>query len=86
MQTTVSRLASHKNSANLDIRLRFSSAYPVWRAIIVDREQVHVSVFLPGRRGIEADQYSMKKPEEQIAHAVIKSYQLAWKQAQEVAL
>ncbi|MFJ3642000.1 hypothetical protein ACIPRD_19900 [Streptomyces sp. NPDC090108] len=86
MQTTISRLSAHKASSNLDIRLRMSSRYPVWRAIIVDREQVYVSTFLPGKRGTEAHQYALKRSEEEVAHGIIKSYRLSWKESREVEL
>lgn len=84
LQTTMTRLRAYRNNMSLDIQLRYFSTYPIWRAIIVDRERVYVSTFLPGRRGTESIQYIMSGVDEQLAYGIIKSYTVAWKNAREV--
>ncbi|GAA4486459.1 hypothetical protein GCM10023191_012670 [Actinoallomurus oryzae] len=86
LETTVSRLRAFAKLMGVSIEMRLATGYPVWRAIIVDDEQVFVSTFLPGRRGTEAIQYCMSRSDVELTHGIIKSYQLAWKQARKVAL
>ena len=85
-QTTTSRLSAYKRLMNLNIELRYFSSYPIWRAIIIDREQVFVSTFLPGKRGTEACQYSLNAANEELAYGLVKFYHTTWKQAREVQL
>jgi hypothetical protein len=86
LQTTTTRLSAYKHRMNLDIQLRFFSVYPIWRAIIVDRKQVYVSVFLPGKRGTEAFQYHLSVENEELAYGLIKTYHTIWEQSREVSL
>jgi len=83
---TTNRLKAFKQQLNLNVELKYFSFYPVWRAIIVDREEVFVSVFLPGRRGTEAAQYRLSKVNEELAFGIINSYYTAWQDAKEKAL
>lgn len=85
-QTTKGRLSAYKNMFNLNIELRYFSVYPILRAIIIDREQVYVSIFLPGKRGTEACQYALSAADEELAYGFVKLYHTTWKQAREVGL
>ena len=86
IRTTIARLAACKAGRNMDIRVRFSSEYPIWRGMMVDRDRIFVSVFLPGRRGTEADQYAMSRVDEELGYGIGKCVQLSWKNAREVRL
>lgn len=85
-QTTISRLSAYKRTRGFNVELRFFAFYAIWRAIIVDRETVFVSVFLPGRRGTEASQYRITKATEELAFGIINSYHTAWHDARSAAL
>lgn len=86
LEVTVSRLRGYKESLGVDAELRLSSRYPIWRAIIVDREKVYVSVFLPGRRGTESTQYEFATSESEIALGLLKDFEISWEEAREVRL
>ena len=85
-QTTITRLTAYKRARNFNIELRFFSFYPVWRAIIIDREEVFTSVFLPGKRGTEASQYRISRTDEELAFGLINSYHTAWHSARSIDL
>jgi hypothetical protein len=85
-QTTITRLSAYKRARGLNIELRLFSFYPVWRAIIVDRQEVFVSVFMPGRRGTEASQYQISRINEELAYGIISSYHTAWHAARSIEL
>ena len=85
-QVATSRLGSYKRRLNLNIELRYFDSYPIWRAIIIDREEVFVSVFLPGKRGTEVSQYRLSRVNEELAYGIINAYHTAWHEAREEIL
>jgi len=86
LETTAARLSAYKRHMALDVRLKYYASYPIWRAIVIDREKVFVSVFLPGKRGTEASQYILSKNDEELAQGIIKAYLVAWKSGRELDL
>ncbi|MGV9674557.1 hypothetical protein ACWDSJ_04680 [Nocardia sp. NPDC003482] len=84
--TTVARLKSFKDLHGLDVELRLTNLYPIWRAIGIDNNTLLISHFLPGKRGTESLQFEIHSDETELAYGWFKYFQIGWKEAKEVPL
>lgn len=80
-EMTVMRLKSYKESLGIDVEVRYSSRYPVWRTIIIDRKKLYVSPFLPGQRGTESTQYEFGIPDSELAVGLLQDFEVSWESA-----
>jgi hypothetical protein len=87
LESTVEHLRNYRRELDLDVTVRLTDFYPVWRLILVDESLVHVHNFLPGKRGTEALQYSLSNattPE--FVYGFRRYFAMLWASASEVPL
>lgn len=85
-EATIARLRAYKKTLGVDISLRITENYPIWRVMILDSDRVCLSPFLPRMRGTEAMQYDLSQSGSQLAYGWVKYSQVCWDEAREVML
>lgn len=83
---TIERLSQYQRDFGLSIRVRYTTEYPIWRMIVVDKERVWVNAFLPGKRGTESPQHHYADKAGDLACGFSRYFDSVWSRAAEVPL
>lgn len=80
LAATIDRLRRYRAAYQLDIQVKLSSSFPVWRLILIDDEQAWINVFLPEHRGTESPQHKFDAVLPDMAYGFARMFQAAWEE------
>ena len=78
---TVTRLKRLAERESIDIQVRYSSEYPIWRMVILDRDRILLNWFLPRRPGHHSPMTVIGATDEGLFWPLQRSFEEAWNRA-----
>jgi hypothetical protein len=79
---TVTRLERLAERESIDIQVRYTTEYPIWRMVILDRDRILLNWFLPRRPGHHSPMAVITATEDGLFWPLQRSFEETWNRAE----